>query len=460
MGIISAICNNQAYNYEDAFRAKDISSDAMKLAILDWYSLFYETEPNEHEDPCQRIPYTVVNKLTKTAFGEYSAQTDDPFLRSVLNSLDKHRIKATHAAMTGGRAFIKPYPTRTGISFSVITRPSILIFGTDDDGCPIDVGTCERTIYGGDYYTLLERRTIAPDGLLTITNQLYVAHNKDTIGVPTSLYALPKYKQMGILPKFTYQEPMRLGMAEIRCPVPNCVDGSDDPVAVYAAASGLIHNINRNEAQLNGEFERGKSRVIVSSDMLEWDAVAGTRRLRDTLFVGLDDKPEDLGITIFSPALRDASFLARKKEYLRNVESLIGLKRGLLSEVEAVERSATEVTSSEGDYALTIGDFQNMWEIAAREACTLAGIIGKIYNVSGAHDILPEDIAVDWGNGILYDEEKMWQDYKDMVAAGLLKPEIAIGWRFNMPTETSEDLAQIRAKYMPELSNLLGGGEV
>ena len=37
-----------------------------------------------------------------------------------------------------------------------------------------------------------------------------------------------------------------------------------------------------------------------------------------------------------------------------------------------------------------------------------------------------------------------------MVASGLLKPEIALGWRFNMPTDTEAQLAKIRKKYMPD----------
>ena len=41
-----------------------------------------------------------------------------------------------------------------------------------------------------------------------------------------------------------------------------------------------------------------------------------------------------------------------------------------------------------------------------------------------------------------------------MTARGLLKPEIALGWRFGMPTETPEDLKAIREKYMPEVDGL------
>ena len=179
--------------------------------------------------------------------------------------------------------------------------------------------------------------------------------------------------------------------------------------------------------------------------------------MTDKLFVGIDDDPEAVGLTIFSPKLREESFLARKQEYLRAAENIIGLKRGLLSEVEAAERTATEVTSSAGDYNLTIIDFQQMWAEAAQESVQLCGLLGPMYKIPGACRVDPDAVSIDWGNGILYDEDKTWADYLDMVARGLLKPEIALGWRFGMPTETEEDLAAIRAKYMPDTDRLAEG---
>ena len=262
------------------------------------------------------------------------------------------------------------------------------------------------------------------------------------------LDSLPQYADLQ--EEYTFEKPIGgVGIAWLKVPIENCVDGSLDCVSVYAPATGLIQNIDRNEAQLSGEFERGKSRIIASADMLEIDET-GRKKLSASVFTGLDEAPEDVGITVFSPALREQSYLERKREYLRNVESLIGLKRGLLSEVEAVERTAKEVTSSEGDYNLTIIDFQRMWEKALREAARLCGILGQLYHVPGAHEVEDDSIVVDWGNGVLYDEEKTWEEYKDMVASGLLKPEIALGWRFNMPTDTEAQLAKIRKKYMPD----------
>ena len=212
-------------------------------------------------------------------------------------------------------------------------------------------------------------------------------------------------------------------------------------VSVYAAVAGLIRNIDENEAQLKGEFSRGESRVIVSQDML------GDGQLQDHLFVGLDDAPEQVGITIFSPQLREESYLARKQEYLRNVESILGLRRGMLSDANAQDRTATEIASSAAEYNLTVIDFQGMWQEALAKALSLCGKLAALYQLGAIKD---PSFSVDWGNGVLYDEDSTWAAYQEMVAKGILKPEIALGWRFDLPWETEAEREYIRKTYMPE----------
>lgn len=437
-----------ASGYALAFRAVDITSEEMRAAITEWHDLYFQDKSDKDEDPCQRIPYTIVQKLTKTVFAEYGVDTKgDSFAEGIADALKEVLSEAMQMALIGGECKIKPIPEKSGFRFLVVPRHNMLVFGRDAAGNMTDIGTVEKTSHGNCYYTLLERRTVDARGYLTIRNRLYKSYNKDNLGQAVPLSSLPQYAKLQ--EEYTFTKPVgSIGLISLKTPMVNCVDGSADSVSVYAAAVGLIHNINRNEAQLCGEFERGQSRVVVSQDMLKKDK-SGNAELVDNVFVGLDEDPDTVGITIFSPTLREQSFSARKQEYLRNVENVIGLKRGLLSEVEAAERTATEITSSAGEYNLTIIDFQRMWETTIREAMRVCSILGQLYKVQGAHEVVVDDVSIDWGNGVLYDEDKAWEDYKSMVSAGLLKPEIALGWRFNMPTETEEDLAAIRKKYMP-----------
>ena len=223
------------------------------------------------------------------------------------------------------------------------------------------------------------------------------------------LSSLQQYAQLQ--PEYTFTKPVgSIGMVRVKTPIVNCVDGSPDGVSIYAAAEGLIHNINRNEALLKGEFERGQSRIIASDDMLK--KVDGKKELHDNLFVGLDEDPEAVGITIFSPTLREQSFLARKQEYLR-------------------------------------ADLQKMWEKAIQDAVQLCGILGQMYKIAAAHDVAEDAITFTWGNGVLYDEGKTYTELKEQVSMGLLQPERLVGWYHNVPCETLEERQYIRETYMP-----------
>jgi A118 family predicted phage portal protein len=161
-----------------------------------------------------------------------------------------------------------------------------------------------------------------------------------------------------------------------------------------------------------------------------------------------------VGLTIFSPEIREKSFLARKQEYLRTAENIIGLKRGLLSEVEAAERTATEVTSSKGDYAITITDLQDMWTAAVNEAVVLCGQLGQLYKIHQAHEIDPEDVHLSYGDGVLYDRDKANQEMLAQVQSGILTPERYLGWYYELPADTPEERAAIRAAYMPDIRQL------
>lgn len=426
------------YSCQEAFGAWDVTSPAMQAAIDDWFDLYYGSVPAGGRDPCQRIAYTVVSKLVRTVFGEYTVTAKSPLTQHILDALGKEKERAVALSLVGGSCFLKPWPEPAGFGFTLIPRNRILIFARDPKGRPTDVGTIEESVLGSAYYTLLERRQVDENGLLTIEYRLYRSFTEGVLGQQVPLRSHPLYSQLE--DRYTFPQPVGLGLVELKTPMLNCVDGSPDGVSVYGAAAGLIRAIDENEHQLAGEFSRGQSRVFVSSDLLDGG------QLTDSVFVGLDEDPQNLGITLFSPQLREQSYLARKQEYLRNVESLIGIKRGLLCDANLDQRTATEISASQTEHALTVLDFQNMWDRGLQECLTLCAALADMYRIPGA----VEPVQIDWGNGVLFDEEKRWADYKEMVSMGLVRPEVALGWRFGMPSDTEQQRAAIRRKYMPE----------
>ncbi|MBQ0165378.1 MAG: phage portal protein [Bacteroidales bacterium] len=433
----------------EVFHKTDITTTEMQDAITEWYELYFDQNQPEDESNIQRLANVIVSKIYKAAFSEYTAESDNEFAKSVLDALGKVKKKTMQQTLIGSQAWLKPYIFDDKITFSVVTRDNVVVFGRDAENNLTDVATQEDTETDGKFYHLYENRYIGENGNLVIDSRLYESESRDKQGKRVPLDTLERYADLDDETEIPIQS---IGLIGMSCPAENCVDGTDDPVSVYAAAVGLIHAINLNEAQLSGEFDRGESRIIVSGDLLKGSGT--NRQLADNLFTALDDDPENVGFQIFSPQLREASFLARKAEYLRNIENLIGLKHGLLSDVNEMQKTAKEITSSEGDYNLTIIDFQEIWESTARECVKLCADLMTAYRKSSPK-VEDEEIVINWGNGILYDRDKTWAEYMTLVSAGMLKPEIALAWYFNLPHSTPEDIEKIRTDYMPELMNMV-----
>ena len=100
----------------------------------------------------------------------------------------------------------------------------------------------------------------------------------------------------------------------------------------------------------------------------------------------------------------------------------------MLSNAQEVEKTATEIASTAGDYNLSLIDLQQVWFDAVREYLTLCDTLGKMYR---------------------YCDQSPWD-----VTAQLLKPEIAVARHFDQPWEDEEDLKNVREKYMPAMEEL------
>ena len=455
MSLWSALKNsNTVANMEEAFGAKDITTAEMREAIKEWGHLYFDAQASKDEDPALRLPVTIVGKLYKTVFSEYVAtltkQSD--FFGGILRGIGRVQKKAMQFALIGGEVFVKPVISGGKIDFVVIRRDNFVPFARDVYGKITSVGTMERTSESGRFYTLLERRTVMDTGELVIQNQLYSSTTEDVLGNRVALSTLARYAE--IAEEIRLPGVYNLGMVQLRTPNVNTVDGSEDSVSVYDAAKGLIRNANHNQALLGAEFDNGKSLLIGSADMIATDQF-GRKSIPDSLFVGIDDNISDTGVTIFNPTLREESYLSREQNLLKAAENLIGLKRGILSDVEAAERTATEITSTAGDYNLTIQDFQQAWEDAFRELLATCQVLGKLYQLT-SDTINPEkDVVVDWGDGVLYNRDKVNQEMLMQVQSGLLAPERYLAWYYELPCETEADRAKIRADYMPKMEQLL-----
>ena len=465
MSIVKALFDQSVISTDECFGQPDVTSQEMRAAINAWRDTYLKREGDKASDPCMRMAYVIVHKLQKGVFAEYSSDILDKektakgkWMDRNLSQLDLIRDSVLQWMLIGGECWVKPVPRPAPDGSTIfvpllVHRTDAVILAREPDGRVTSIVTAEHTARGSQYYTLLERRTVDANGYLTIENKLYASFDRGTLGVRTALSKLDRYAQLPDL--YTYPVPVGgVGMTPLRVPLANCVDGSMDAISIYEPAMGLIRNIDQNEKQLNDEFEMARHRLIAPAEMLKTGR-DGRRTLDDSVFVALKDIHSDLAPTAFTPQLRDEPYERREQKYLRAIEHQIGLKRGMLSDAQEVEKTAFEVASTAGDYNLSLLDLQQVWFDGVREYLTLCDTLGKMYRYcdQSAWDVT-EQLAITWGNGVLYDPDGELETDLRLVAAQLLKPEIAVARHFDQPWENEEDLKNVREKYMPAMEEL------
>lgn len=326
-------------------------------------------------------------------------------------------------------------------------RTNYFVLARDAEDVVTSYGLAEVAREHEHYYTLLEKRTLDDSGSLTIEHGLFRSRSQGDIGEPVALNAIERYAHLK--PTITFAGMNGTGLIPLRMPMENCVDGSPDPVSVYAAAVSEIQQAYKFERLYWWEFENAQSRVFGPEDIIR-RTKDGQQDIVDNIFIEVDEDPAKVSLTVYNPTIRQAEFEKRKNDYLRTIENIIGIKRGLLSEVEAEERTATEITSSAGEYNLTVIDIQEAWSETAREVLNTCRHLGRIYYGWS----IPESVepTFDYGDGVLYNRDKTFEELRSMVVAGQLKGEILLDWYFEQKAKTPEEFAAVREKYMPDIA--------
>ena len=120
---------------------------------------------------------------------------------------------------------------------------------------------------------------------------------------------------------------------------------------------------------------------------------------------------------MFSPALRDGSYLSGLNQYLRNVESHAGLSFGVLSQVADVEKTATEIVSSKQKLYSTVSDLQAALEDALR------GLIDALDywadHTPGAPGKGKLNVSFKWDDSIILDRLSEMAQWQQEVSMGL-----------------------------------------
>lgn len=131
-----------------------------------------------------------------------------------------------------------------------------------------------------------------------------------------------------------------------RNPIKNRIDDTPCGASIFDYAIDLIRKADVQSARIDWEFESGERAIHVDAAAIkrESDGQNGVSKLNKRLYRGIDG--EEGFFKEFSPELRDQNLINGLENYFRQIEFVVGLAFGDLSNPQSVDKTATEVKAS------------------------------------------------------------------------------------------------------------------
>lgn len=271
---------------------------------------------------------------------------------------------------------------------------------------------------GGRHYFRAERHQLTANGL-KIENKAYCSTAPSRLGAQIPLAGLEEWA--GYPEEIAYPGMDRMDLAYYRNPNKNRVDGTPCGVSVYAGdAARLIRKADIQGARLDWEFQSGERAIHIDERALRHDRATGRAsvpQLDGRLYRGLNLDPENGELfREYSPEMREEAFSRGLESYYRQIEFAVGLAYGDLSNVQNVDRTATEIRASKQR------KYNRVSAIQENLKTCLGGLVDAIafYNAMYTSEY---SFSCAFHDSILADEEAERSQDRQDVAMGVQRPE-------------------------------------
>ncbi len=323
-------------------------SQSMFWAIDGWKSMLNGTAPwvDNENVVSLKIEQGICRELADISLNEMESSVSSEKLDKLYQKNTKDLNEHLQEGLGIGAFILKPL---TGGSSECLAADQFVILSFDDDGKPNDILFLTKKRAGENkFYTRTERHYLH-HGTLTIENKCYFSESKDTIGKECLLDSVPEWAN--IVPGPTSFPGMnKMDFGYFRVPLKNRVDGSACGVSIFSGACDLIKRADIQYGRLDWEYDSGERVIHVDERALNHDKKRGgvqMKHLKERLYRGLniDQSSGDL-LKEYSPGMRDEAYIRGLEKVYRQIEFVVGLSYGDLSDAQEVDKTATEIRAS------------------------------------------------------------------------------------------------------------------
>lgn len=418
------------------------STDALDAAELDAQRYFDVANEN--------MTAIIANSLATLAFGDsdisitgVKAAVLNTGRLETLEQLLKREWTSTKrnisAALGVGMIATIPYSVDTGngkrkIYTSTVTRDRIYITG----------------MQGSDITSCVILADVFEDGVSTaplfrwtaysVEGNVYTIRNKATQGgdeIPLS--SVPRWASIPEEVKIAGVERLPLGI--FRCPTANRHPDDITGVPITFGCDATLRKIAQTLADIETEFDRKKVRVFADRQLLRPiyndKGIEVGRELADDIFAALGESDAPV-FNIYDPALRESAYFAKLQQHFALLEREIGASRGLLTELDTKNATATEIRRAMHDTFCLLDDIHGEYE---RYIDQLMYGINVLCNYYGIEADTAYELHFDWSYALLEDSVETYRQLSEGHSSGIISDAEMRVW---LKPDEDLDIAQKR----------------
>jgi A118 family predicted phage portal protein len=360
-------------------------------------------------------------------------------------SMWKKAKKITSMAFGYGGIIIVPYVKGGKIYYNLVPQDRFTIDKTDGDLITGATVLAEQKVINGaagqKFYNRLTNYNVE-NGNLTITQQ-YTDGNGNKIPAPTF------WKDIQEVMAITNVDRVLFGY--LKSPINNRKSNDKYGVPITYGCDATILEIKMTLKQIIREYELKE--CFVGADVTMFN---GKNALpQNGLFKKIDATNDDF-FEVFDPQFRD--YTTRLQELYKRLEHEIGTSYGILSEVNSVNATATEIKHAMYDTFTICDDMRSNIEKAMDDFFYSCNVLANAYNLSPQGEY---ELSFDWSYSLLEDTQTEWSQLIWANNNGIVSDAEIRQWLY--PDETIEQSQQAIDEIKeqePNVEDLLGTGNL
>lgn len=377
--------------------------DAVKL----WTDIFNGRPPWLSKNvKSLNVAKTVCEKVSKAVTIEFKSSCTDKSINKIYQRFIRNIRRYTEYAVAKGSLFFKPIYENNQIKINVIQGDMFIPFKFDDTGELLGAIFIDQITKGNDVYTRLEYNELV-GSRMHIKNIAYHGFvNGVILSNKIDLHSIKKWENIEEETYIDNVDKIIGGFFTMKNA--NTVD-NDSPlgVSLFHNAIGTLEEIDRQFSRILWEYEGSELAIEIDETLLKRNPKNGKYNLpsgKERLYRMLQGTPENKSWNVFSPEIRENPLFNGLNELLRQAESEMNISFGVLSKMDQVAMTATEIKSSKQDYYVTVSDIQKAMQSALEDLLYGIYVLCKLYNLPVS---LNYDATFDWDDSILVDKDTL-----------------------------------------------------